>query len=210
MRPTTILLVEDNEVYRSSMELLLGLQPGLEVVGAVSSGSDAACAVAALVMATLSLGPRIVINGERTAIPGPYELLVGLPVVESALPMRFALAVIPLIATILALALDRASRLRWRPARILAPALTELLFELLAKRPEDRPESARLVAVRLDDCVLDLLRDEEPLLLAEYMGRVFGDARRATAAAVAEAMARGEDVGEGDEVGHLGLFSSRK
>lgn len=80
-----------------------------------------ACAVAALVMATLSLGPRIVINGERTAIPGPYELLVGLPVVESALPMRFALAVIPLIATILALALDRASRLRWRPARILAP-----------------------------------------------------------------------------------------
>ena len=30
-----VLLVEDNEVYRSSLELLLGLQPGLEVVGAV-------------------------------------------------------------------------------------------------------------------------------------------------------------------------------
>ena len=75
------------------------------------------------------------------------------------------------------------------------PALTELLFELLAKRPEDRPESARLVAVRLDDCVLDLLRDEEPILLAEYMGRVFGDAQRAKALAVAEAVARIEAEG---------------
>lgn len=75
------------------------------------------------------------------------------------------------------------------------PALTELLFELLAKRPEDRPESARLVAVRLDDCVLDLLRDEEPILLPEYMGRVFGDAQRAKAKTVAEAMARIEAEG---------------
>ena len=37
-----ILLVEDNEVYRSSLELLLGLQDGLEVVAAVSSGTEAA------------------------------------------------------------------------------------------------------------------------------------------------------------------------
>jgi eukaryotic-like serine/threonine-protein kinase len=76
------------------------------------------------------------------------------------------------------------------------PALTELLFELLAKRPEDRPESARVVATRLDDCVLDLLRDEEPILLAEYMGRVFGDAQQAKALAVAEAMARIEAEAE--------------
>jgi DNA-binding NarL/FixJ family response regulator len=39
---TRVLLVEDNEVYRSSLELLLGLQPGLEVVGAVGSGDEAA------------------------------------------------------------------------------------------------------------------------------------------------------------------------
>lgn len=37
-----VLLVEDNAVYRSSLELLLGLQAGLEVVGAVGSGADAA------------------------------------------------------------------------------------------------------------------------------------------------------------------------
>ena len=39
---TRVLLVEDNDVYRSSLELLLGLQPGLEVVGAVGSGDAAA------------------------------------------------------------------------------------------------------------------------------------------------------------------------
>jgi DNA-binding NarL/FixJ family response regulator len=37
-----VLLVEDNDVYRSSLELLLGLQQGLEVVGAVGTGSEAA------------------------------------------------------------------------------------------------------------------------------------------------------------------------
>lgn len=39
-----VLLVEDNDVYRSSLELLLGLQAGLEVVGAVGNGADAASA----------------------------------------------------------------------------------------------------------------------------------------------------------------------
>jgi DNA-binding NarL/FixJ family response regulator len=39
-----VLLVEDNEVYRSSLELLLALQPGLEVVGAVGAGTEAAAA----------------------------------------------------------------------------------------------------------------------------------------------------------------------
>jgi DNA-binding NarL/FixJ family response regulator len=37
-----VLLVEDNDVYRSALELLLGLQPGLEVVGVVGSGDEAA------------------------------------------------------------------------------------------------------------------------------------------------------------------------
>ena len=41
-RVIRVLLVEDNDVYRSSLELLLGLQPGLDVVGAVGSGSEAA------------------------------------------------------------------------------------------------------------------------------------------------------------------------
>jgi len=43
-----LLLVEDNDVYRSSLELLLGLQPDLEVVGAVGSGDEAAEAASRL------------------------------------------------------------------------------------------------------------------------------------------------------------------
>jgi DNA-binding NarL/FixJ family response regulator len=43
-----ILLVEDNDVYRASLELLLGMQEGLDVVGAVSDGAAAAAACAAL------------------------------------------------------------------------------------------------------------------------------------------------------------------
>ena len=43
-----VLLVEDNDVYRASLELLLGLQPGLEVVGAVGAGDEAADAASRL------------------------------------------------------------------------------------------------------------------------------------------------------------------
>jgi two-component system, NarL family, response regulator DesR len=43
-----ILLVEDNDVYRASLELLLGMQDGLEVVGGVSDGAAAATTCATL------------------------------------------------------------------------------------------------------------------------------------------------------------------
>ena len=43
-----ILLVEDNDVYRASLELLLGMQEGLQVVGEVSDGAAAATACATL------------------------------------------------------------------------------------------------------------------------------------------------------------------
>jgi DNA-binding NarL/FixJ family response regulator len=46
--PIRVLLVEDNEVYRSSLELLLGLQDGLEVVGSIAAGAAAGPAAAEL------------------------------------------------------------------------------------------------------------------------------------------------------------------
>ena len=46
MAAIRILLVEDNDVYRASLELLLGMQEGLEVVGGVSDGVAAAVACA--------------------------------------------------------------------------------------------------------------------------------------------------------------------
>lgn len=45
---TRVLLVEDNEVYRSSLELLLAARPGIEVVGAVPTGAEALEAAARL------------------------------------------------------------------------------------------------------------------------------------------------------------------
>jgi DNA-binding NarL/FixJ family response regulator len=36
-----VLLVEDNDVYRSSLELLLGLQEDLLIVGSIGSGAEA-------------------------------------------------------------------------------------------------------------------------------------------------------------------------
>jgi DNA-binding NarL/FixJ family response regulator len=42
--PIRIVLVEDNQVFREALELLLGLQPDIEVVASVESGSDAVAA----------------------------------------------------------------------------------------------------------------------------------------------------------------------
>jgi len=43
-----VLLVEDNEVYRSTLELLLDGRDGLEIVGSVAAGDEAATATKAL------------------------------------------------------------------------------------------------------------------------------------------------------------------
>jgi DNA-binding NarL/FixJ family response regulator len=40
-RPVRVLLVEDNDTFRETLELLFGLRDEVEVVGAVASGIDA-------------------------------------------------------------------------------------------------------------------------------------------------------------------------
>src|SRR4051794_41946575 len=40
-RPVRILLVEDNQVFRDALELLLGMRADVEVVAAVAAGSEA-------------------------------------------------------------------------------------------------------------------------------------------------------------------------
>src|SRR2546425_276343 len=39
--PVRVVLAEDNEIFRETLELLLGLQPGIEVVASVGDGSEA-------------------------------------------------------------------------------------------------------------------------------------------------------------------------
>ncbi|EEP73407.1 hypothetical protein MCAG_03734 [Micromonospora sp. ATCC 39149] len=90
-----------------------------------------ACAAGALVMGALSLGPDVVVAGDRTSVPGPYALLDGLPVVDGALPMRFALAVLPLAATMLVLAVDRALRGTGRARRLVPAAVGVALLPIL-------------------------------------------------------------------------------
>lgn len=89
-----------------------------------------ACVVAGLVMGALSLGPEVVLGGTRTALPGPYRLIGGLPVVDGALPMRFALALLPIIATLVVLAVDRALRSTGRTRRLVPLAVGVALLPI--------------------------------------------------------------------------------
>ena len=59
--PIRIVLVEDNQVFREALELLLGLQPDIDVVASVESGTDA-------VAAALEHSPDIVLMDYR--LPG--------------------------------------------------------------------------------------------------------------------------------------------
>jgi hypothetical protein len=58
----------------------------------------------------LSLGPAVTVMGRPTGIAGPWRLLQHLPIADSVVSTRFALAVVPLIAVVLARAQVRVSR----------------------------------------------------------------------------------------------------
>lgn len=69
-----------------------------------------ATVVAGLVMAWLSLGPTVTSHGHKTGWPSLYHHIAHVPVVDGALPTRYALALIPLIALLLAQTIDHAVR----------------------------------------------------------------------------------------------------
>ena len=96
---------------------------------------------AGVLSAWLALGPRVIVDGTRTGIWAPYELLRAKPVIDAALPMRFAIALVPLIATVLVLALDRALRSPTRPVRLLVPAA--VIGAMLPIAPAPLPTASR-------------------------------------------------------------------
>jgi DNA-binding NarL/FixJ family response regulator len=59
--PIRVLLVEDNDVFRQGMELVLGLRSDIEVVGSVEDGNDAPAAAK-------ELAPDVVLMDYR--LPG--------------------------------------------------------------------------------------------------------------------------------------------
>jgi hypothetical protein len=107
-------------------------------------------------MTLLSFGPKIVLDGERTGVPGPYALIKGLPVISGALPTRYALALLPLIGVFLAHVLHHVITTRTDPGR---PAGR-------ASRGPRMPRVARAARVVLPVAVLAALAPIAPKPLA--------------------------------------------
>jgi hypothetical protein len=100
-----------------------------------------AAAGASIVMAALSFGPDVYINGEKTDYFAPYRNLAEIPVINGALPTRYALALIPLFGLLIAVGLDAGAR-AGGVARIAVPVA--ILAALLPLTPRslatvDRP-----------------------------------------------------------------------
>jgi hypothetical protein len=70
--------------------------------------SVVAAAVTMVVVAYLSLGVTVTVNGEPSGFPSLYRLIAGIPVIDAALPTRYALALLPLIAVVLVDAIQAA------------------------------------------------------------------------------------------------------
>jgi hypothetical protein len=75
-----------------------------------------AASITALIFAALSLGPHIMVGGRNPHVPGPFRLLLHVPLVDLSVPGRFTFVVIPVIGMLLALgvqqAIDATPRLR--------------------------------------------------------------------------------------------------
>jgi hypothetical protein len=61
-----------------------------------------------LLFAAMSLGPRVFLNGINTGIPGIWAVLHSVPVLNSAVPTRWAMAIAPVVGIVLALGCQRA------------------------------------------------------------------------------------------------------
>ncbi|GAA0811113.1 hypothetical protein [Spirilliplanes yamanashiensis] len=107
-----------------------------------------AAAGVAVFFAAMSLGPQIYLNGRPTGVAGLWAYLHSVPVLNSAVPTRWAMAIAPVIAIVLALGCQRAVELGRRqpaargPLRLaictaVAMALVPLFPTPLPSRPMD-------------------------------------------------------------------------
>jgi hypothetical protein len=61
-----------------------------------------------LLFAAMSLGPRVFLNGINTGVPGIWAVLHSVPVLNSAVPTRWAMAIAPVVGIVLAFGVQRA------------------------------------------------------------------------------------------------------
>jgi hypothetical protein len=98
-------------------------------------------ALTAIVFGLLSLGPHIRIRGDLTAVPGPWSALGRLPLLDSVVPTRIGLVLIPLTGILIALSVDRIassvdrSRLGRTAARLRLLWIVAILLGLLPVTP---------------------------------------------------------------------------
>jgi hypothetical protein len=100
-----------------------------------------ALTVVALVFGLLSLGPRLYLHGRHTRIPAPFALLNHLPLFDTMVPTRLALAIIPVVGILLAFGYQKMSEIR-APDSPVPPRLlwhTLLVAALLPLVPRPLP-----------------------------------------------------------------------
>ncbi|MET9854815.1 glycosyltransferase family 2 protein [Streptomyces sp. NPDC006450] len=88
-------------------------------VGLWRSKAVRALAITGSVALLLSLGPWVPVPRTEIVLPGPWRLMVKLPLFESVIEGRVAMVCAPILGILLALALDRILRLRTRELRTL-------------------------------------------------------------------------------------------
>ncbi|MFO0727773.1 MAG: serine/threonine-protein kinase [Myxococcota bacterium] len=70
--------------------------------------------------------------------------------------------------------------------------LVRLLFELLAKEKDARPPDANEVATRLERVLAELIQEEEPVRVSDFVALMAGEAKAEQARVLAEAMEEAE------------------
>lgn len=78
-----------------------------------------ALAITGFVTLLLSLGPWVPVPRTEIVLPGPWRLMIKLPLFESVIEGRVAMICAPVLGILLALALDRILRMRTRELRTL-------------------------------------------------------------------------------------------
>jgi hypothetical protein len=89
----------------------------------------------------MSLGPRVIIDGQPTSVPTPWAWISDLPLFNSVVPTRLGLALIPMVGVLLALGVDRFQPARFRPLwlAIVVAALLPIAPTPLATSPPHVP-----------------------------------------------------------------------
>jgi hypothetical protein len=107
-------------------------------------------AMVGLIFGLLSLGPNVTFHSRELSVPSPWGLVVDVPILNSAVPTRWALAIAPIVGILLALGYDRADglarrypsaarQIRFATVTVLAMALLPIVPTTLPTRQLEPP-----------------------------------------------------------------------